>query len=140
MKNKSNIVIKVKYPVSGQETDQNVPQAKIITHWHIQRIVTALGLLVLVLVSLLYFMLRESPEKPTVQLPTDTTEANLPSVNPGIPANAINPQNITPITSPAKPSQNKLISTKIPKLEAKKKKPRAITKQKKKTSKKQSQH
>jgi hypothetical protein len=138
MKNKSNIVIKLKYPVSGQETDQNVPQAKIITHWHIQRIVAALGLLIVMLVTLLYFLLRESPEKPTEPLPTATTAANLPPINAGIPANAINPQIITP--TPTKPSETKLISTKITKLEGKKKKPRVNTKQKKKTSKKQNRH
>jgi|GEM_PF-4844240 len=135
MKNKSNIVIKVKYPVSGQETDQNVPQAKLITHWHVHRIVAALGLLTLVLASSLYFLLRESPDKPAVQLPAATTEANLPSINAGIPANTINPQNITPIVSPAKPSE-----TKVTKPASKKKKPRANTKQKKKMLKKHNRH
>lgn len=52
MTDKRNIVIKVKYPISGKATVDSTP--KMVTEWNIKRILIAVGLLILMLVSLIY--------------------------------------------------------------------------------------
>ncbi|HEY8220010.1 MAG TPA: DUF2914 domain-containing protein [Methylobacter sp.] len=52
MTDKRNIVIKVKYPVSGKETENFTP--KMVTVWNIKRILLAAGLLVFILAALFY--------------------------------------------------------------------------------------
>ncbi|MGZ8137496.1 MAG: DUF2914 domain-containing protein [Methylococcaceae bacterium] len=52
MTDKRNIVIKVKYPVSGKSTENLAP--KMITEWNVKRILLAAGALVLILASLFY--------------------------------------------------------------------------------------
>ncbi|WP_333874755.1 DUF2914 domain-containing protein [Methylobacter sp.] len=52
MTNKRNIVIKVKYPSSGKETEDFQP--KMITEWNVKRILFAAGALVLILAVLFY--------------------------------------------------------------------------------------
>lgn len=52
MTDKKNIVIKVKYPVSGKATENLAP--KMISEWNVKRILLAIGALILVLASLFY--------------------------------------------------------------------------------------
>ena len=52
MTDKRNIVIKVKYPVSGKATENLAP--KMISEWNVKRILLAIGALILVLASLFY--------------------------------------------------------------------------------------
>ncbi len=53
MADKRNIVIKVKYPTSGNATRNLAP--KMITEWNVKRILLAVGVLMLMLASLYYF-------------------------------------------------------------------------------------
>lgn len=52
MTDKRNIVIKVKYPISGKAAVDSTP--KMVTEWNIKRILIAVGVLILMLVSLIY--------------------------------------------------------------------------------------
>ncbi|MDO9047086.1 MAG: DUF2914 domain-containing protein [Methylobacter sp.] len=52
MTDKRNIVIKVKYPVSGKVTENFEP--KMITEWNVKRILLAAGALVFILAALFY--------------------------------------------------------------------------------------
>ncbi|MCK9397607.1 MAG: hypothetical protein M0Q44_18715, partial [Methylobacter sp.] len=52
MTDKRNIVIKVKYPVSGKATENLAP--KMITEWNVKRIFLAAGALVLIVAMLFY--------------------------------------------------------------------------------------
>ncbi|MFZ2406799.1 MAG: hypothetical protein WAW41_16815, partial [Methylobacter sp.] len=52
MTDKRNIVIKVKYPVSGKAAENLAP--KMITEWNVKRILLAVGALFLILASLVY--------------------------------------------------------------------------------------
>jgi hypothetical protein len=56
MADKKNIVIKVKYPASGRMSEDYVPTPQIITEWDVKRICLAIGVIVLILVSLVYFI------------------------------------------------------------------------------------
>ncbi len=53
MTDKKNIVIKVKYPVSGKVAEISSP--KRVTEWNVRRILVAAGVLVLILAALFYF-------------------------------------------------------------------------------------
>jgi len=57
MTDKKNIVIKVKYPASGRATEDYVPVPQIITEWNVKRILLAVGVIVLILVALVYFII-----------------------------------------------------------------------------------
>ncbi len=52
MTDKTNIVIKVKYPVSGKVAEKLAP--KMVTEWNVRRILVAAGVLVLILAVLFY--------------------------------------------------------------------------------------
>ncbi|MGR9012649.1 MAG: DUF2914 domain-containing protein [Gammaproteobacteria bacterium] len=54
MTDKRNIVIQVKYPVSGKTTVDFEP--RMITEWNIKRLLLAAGILLLILVSLFYII------------------------------------------------------------------------------------
>jgi hypothetical protein len=60
MTDKRNIVIKVKYPVSGKATENVAP--KMVTEWNVKRILIAAGVLVLILASLFYAINRDRQE------------------------------------------------------------------------------
>lgn len=60
MIDKRNIVIKVKYPVSGKATENPAP--KMITEWNVKRILLAGGALVLILSSLFYVINNNTQE------------------------------------------------------------------------------
>jgi hypothetical protein len=60
MTNKKNIVIKVKYPVSGRTAEDYAPAPQMITEWNVKRILLAAGIIVLILVSLVYFMSKDT--------------------------------------------------------------------------------
>jgi hypothetical protein len=72
VEDKKNIVIKVKYPVSGKKPEQEHSVAKVITEWNIKRILLALAGMVLIIVLLFYFIMRDTQstaEQPQVALP-----------------------------------------------------------------------
>lgn len=54
MTDKRNIVIKVKYPVSGKTPIDSTP--KMVTEWNVKRILIAVGVLVLMLILLIYII------------------------------------------------------------------------------------
>ncbi len=62
MTDKKNIVIKVKYPASGRATEDYVPIPQIITEWNVKRILLAVGVIVLILVALVYFIGKDTPD------------------------------------------------------------------------------
>ncbi|MFZ2312123.1 MAG: hypothetical protein WAV82_05850, partial [Methylobacter sp.] len=62
MTDKKNIVIKVKYPASGRATEDYVPVPQIITEWNVKRILLAVGVIVLILVALVYFIGKDTPD------------------------------------------------------------------------------
>ena len=66
MEDKKNIVIKVKYPVSGKKPEHDVPTAKVITEWNIKRILLVLFGVILIIVALFYFI-KPDVEKPDLQ-------------------------------------------------------------------------
>ena len=59
MQDKKNIVIKVKYPVSGKKTEHD-SSLKVVTEWNIKRILLALLGVVLIIVLLFYFIKRDT--------------------------------------------------------------------------------
>ncbi|MDP1663555.1 MAG: DUF2914 domain-containing protein [Methylobacter sp.] len=60
MTDNRNIVIKVKYPVSGKATEKFEP--KMITEWNVKRILLAAGVLVFILAALFY-VINNDPQK-----------------------------------------------------------------------------
>ena len=60
MTDKRNIVIKVKYPVSGKEAENFTP--KMVTEWNIKRILLAAGVLVFILAALFYVINKDPQE------------------------------------------------------------------------------
>jgi hypothetical protein len=78
MTDKRNIVIKVKYPVSGKATKNIEP--KMITEWDVKKILIALGILVIILASLFYVINSDTPENNSdnAALGVNTIEKNLP--------------------------------------------------------------
>ena len=89
MADKKNIRIKVKYPASGDEPKKDIPMPKMITVWNVKRILLTLGCLVLILVSLFFFIKDDAqktdlqpqaslPEKNYVQKTAPQPEAALP--------------------------------------------------------------
>lgn len=60
MIDKRNIVIKVKYPVSGKAPENPTP--KMVTEWNVKRILLAAGVLVLILSSLFYVINNDTQE------------------------------------------------------------------------------
>jgi hypothetical protein len=57
MKDKRNIVIKVKYPVSGKAASDPTP--KMVTEWNIKRILVAAAILILALVLLVFYIVSD---------------------------------------------------------------------------------
>jgi len=64
MTDKRNIVIQVKYPVSGKAAVDLAP--KMITEWNIKRILLAASVLVLILASLFYFIHSDTQDNAAV--------------------------------------------------------------------------
>ncbi|WP_340121863.1 DUF2914 domain-containing protein [Methylobacter svalbardensis] len=64
MTDKRNIVIQVKYPISGQATVDLAP--KMITEWNIKRILLAASVLVMILISLFYFIHSDTQDNAAV--------------------------------------------------------------------------
>lgn len=60
MTDKRNIVIKVKYPVSGKAAENLAP--KMITEWNVKRILLVVGALFLILASLLYVITKDTQQ------------------------------------------------------------------------------
>jgi Protein of unknown function (DUF2914) len=86
MEDKKNIVIKVKYPVSGKKTGHDNSSPKVVTEWNIKRVLLALFAVVLIIVLLFYFIKRDtqktdiSPKaasQPTATLPEKIVDTPL---------------------------------------------------------------
>jgi len=75
MTNKKNIVIKVKYPSAERKPANYVTATKTTTTWHVGRILSALGILVLILASLFY-LLNGSDSTTVPENPVITPEAS----------------------------------------------------------------
>jgi hypothetical protein len=111
MADKRNIVIKVKYPVTGKLADNMAP--KMVTEWNVKRVSLAAGILVLILATLFYLISSDmqdtdsdntavavsdlekqaSPKvevNQTENISSEAVETVIPSVNPIIEANKIN--------------------------------------------------
>lgn len=73
MTDKKNIVIKVKYPISGVRAGEPVSAPKMITEWNIRRIAFAAGILMLMIASPLYFFNGE-PQITELQSPVQPPE------------------------------------------------------------------
>ena len=89
MTNKKNIKIKVRYPTSGSKPEKGEPVPGMITVWNVKRILLALGCLVLILVSMFFFIKDDGqktdlqpqatlPEKIDVQKTDLQAQATLP--------------------------------------------------------------
>ncbi|MGZ4989814.1 MAG: DUF2914 domain-containing protein [Methylobacter sp.] len=78
MTDKRNIVIKVKYPVSGKVTKNFEP--KMITEWDVKKILIAAGILLFILVILFYVISNDTEKNNSNNAETavDTIERNLP--------------------------------------------------------------
>jgi hypothetical protein len=68
MRDKKNIVIRVNYSKSGKKPENYISDPEMITEWHVKRILLAVSIIVVLLLSVLYFFI-----KPDVQ----TTDAPL---------------------------------------------------------------
>ena len=99
MADKKNIKIKVRYPTSGNKPEKIVPAAGMITVWNVKRILLAVGCVVLVLVSM-FFFIKDDAQKTELQ-----TEAALPEKNDvqktNLQAQAALPEKL--VDTPAKP-------------------------------------
>lgn len=60
MEDKKNIVIKVKYPASGNKTENDIHSSGMITEWNIKRISLALVGVVLIIVVLFLFIKQDT--------------------------------------------------------------------------------
>lgn len=56
MADKKNIKIKVRYPTAGSKPEKDIPAPGMITVWNIKRILLAVGCVLLILVSLIFFI------------------------------------------------------------------------------------
>jgi hypothetical protein len=74
MTDKRNIVIKVKYPVSGKEAENFTP--KMVTVWNIKRILLAAGVLVCIAAALIYVFIRDPQENNADKYPQENTPDN----------------------------------------------------------------
>jgi hypothetical protein len=66
MADKKNIKIKVRYPTSGSKPEKDLPAPRMIKVWNVKRILLALGCVVLVLVSMFFFM-KDDAQKTDLQ-------------------------------------------------------------------------
>lgn len=66
MADKKNIKIKVRYPTVGSKPKKNLPAPGIITVWNVKRILLVSGCVVLVLVSI-FFFIKEDAQKTDLQ-------------------------------------------------------------------------
>jgi hypothetical protein len=66
MADKKNLKIKVRYPVSGNKPEKDRPVPGMITVWNVKRILLAAGCLLLVLVSIFFFM-KDDAQKTDLQ-------------------------------------------------------------------------
>jgi hypothetical protein len=98
MADKKNIKIKVRYPAAGSKPEKAIPAQGMITVWNVKRILLALGCVVLVLVSLFFFIKDDDqktdlqsqaalPEKMVVEKPDQQAEPTAPKKNVDVPAN-----------------------------------------------------
>lgn len=78
MTDKRNIVIKVKYPVSGKKAENFTP--KMVTVWNIKRILLAAGVLVFILAALFYVINKDPQENDSgnAELIINTRQQELP--------------------------------------------------------------
>ena len=77
MEDKKNIVIKIKYP---KKAEQDVSEQKVITEWHIKRIMLALAGIVSIIV-LLFYVIKQDTQKTDLQPKAALSEkiANTPA-------------------------------------------------------------
>ncbi|MGZ5027104.1 MAG: DUF2914 domain-containing protein [Methylobacter sp.] len=106
MTDKRNIVIKVKYPVSGKDAENFTP--KMVTVWNIKRILLAASVLVCIVAALIYVFIKDPQENNADKYP----EENIPD-NAELVINS--PQEkVTPPVETSEPEiKNKDISKKI---------------------------
>ena len=87
MQDKKNIVIKVKYPVSGKKTEHDDSSSKVVTEWNIKRILLALLGVVLIIVLMFYFIKRDNQKTDIQPKPTSQSTATLPEKMVDTPSN-----------------------------------------------------
>lgn len=96
MTDKRNIVIKVKYPVSGKEAEKFTP--KMVTIWNIKRILVAAGVLVFIVAGLIYVFIKDPQESNAGQYQEENTPdnaelvINLPQENATLPVEIKEPE------------------------------------------------
>ena len=66
MVEKNKVVIKINYQGSGKSID-DIPQQKMVTEWHVQRILTAVILLVFVILLFYYFFFVKLTKKESIK-------------------------------------------------------------------------
>jgi hypothetical protein len=66
MTTRKNIKIRVRYPASGSKPEKNLSVPGMITAWNVKRIFLALGCIVLILVSM-FFFIKEDTHKTDLQ-------------------------------------------------------------------------
>ena len=88
MEDKKNIVIKVRYPASRKNTENDIQSSKVVTEWNVKRILLALaGALLIIGMALIYFNRQDTQKtdlQPQAALPEKGINA---SVNPQIAIN-----------------------------------------------------
>ena len=67
MEDKKNIVIKVRYPASGKNTENDINTSKVLTEWNVKRILLALAGAVLIIVMVLFYFNRQDTQKTDLQ-------------------------------------------------------------------------
>jgi len=67
MEDKKNIVIKVRYPTSGKNTENDIQSSKVVTEWNVKRILLALAGAVLVIAMALFYFNRPDTQKTDLQ-------------------------------------------------------------------------
>ncbi|MGZ5007213.1 MAG: DUF2914 domain-containing protein [Methylobacter sp.] len=103
MTDKRNIVIKVKYPVSGKAAKNIEP--KIITEWDVKKILIAAGILVFILVALFYLISKDTQrnDSDNAELAVNTIEKNLPLPPENTPSEIKKPDISKPIMANGNP-------------------------------------
>lgn len=116
MADKKNIKIKVRYPTSGNKPEKAIPAARMITVWNVKRLLLVSGCVVLVLVSMLFFM-KDDAQKTDLQ-PEAALLEKIDVQKKGLQAQAALPEKLVdtsakPVTALNKNVQRALLTYKI---------------------------
>lgn len=76
MRDKKNVVIRVNYSNEGKKSEKYLSEPETITVWHVNRILLAASIAVVLLLSALYFLIKPDIQKADARLPEADVNAS----------------------------------------------------------------